>query len=158
MHTSQSGDATRNGRKRHRYGQTIAAGAITVLFVSCGRPQLPVGPSELTSGIVIYEHADYAGASAHITEDIGHLKDFEGPCQRLESDGGFTTTVDVWDDCISSVRVAPGWQAILYRDDDFDGDRLRVTQDTANLTLAPGSCDKGGFNDCVTSIHLVSPR
>ena len=160
MHTSRSGEAARNLGKRRRFGyrQAIAAGATAVLVVSCDRAQLPVGPSELTSGIVIYEHADYAGASAHLTEDIGHLKDFEGPCQRLESDGNFTTTVNVWDDCISSVRVAPGWQAILYRDDDFDGDQLRVTQDIANLTLARGNCDKGGFNDCVTSIHLVSPR
>jgi hypothetical protein len=53
--------------------------------------------------------------------------------------------------------VAPGWQALLYRDDDFDGDLLRVTQDVPNLTLSRGDCDKGGFNDCVTSIRLIRP-
>ena len=62
-----------------------------------------------------------------------------------------------WDDCISSIRVAPGWRATLYRNDDFNGDRLEVIGDIPNLQLAMGRCDKFGFNDCVTSIRVVRP-
>jgi hypothetical protein len=136
-----------------------AAIAALALLIACEtQKMLPTAPSDLTTGIVIYEHADYLGASAHVTEDITDLKDFEGPCERTESDSsGSTTTIHLWDDCVSSVRVAPGWQALLYRDDDFDGDLLRVTQDVPNLTLSRGDCDKGGFNDCVTSIRLIRP-
>lgn len=134
--------------------------ASLALLTACAtQDMLPTAPSDLTAGIVVYQHADYLGASAHITQDVTHLKDFKGPCLRTESDssGTTSTTIELWDDCISSVRVAPGWQALLYRDDDFDGDLLRVTQDVPNLTLARGDCDKGGFNDCVTSIRLIRP-
>jgi hypothetical protein len=51
-------------------------------------------------------------------------------------------------------RVAPGWWARLYRDDGFDGERMIVSQDIANLELVTGNCAKGGFNDCTTSIRL----
>ena len=127
---------------------------VAALFLGC-QNTLPLAPSELATGIVIYEHADYQGASAHITQDIKDLTDFKGPCVVSESDAsGATTTTHAWNDCISSVRVAPGWWARLYRDDDFDGDRIIVTADTPNLRLAEGRCDKGGFNDCTTSIRL----
>src|SRR5689334_8833198 len=33
-------------------------------------PRLPTAPSELLTGIVVYEHANFLGASAHITNDI----------------------------------------------------------------------------------------
>jgi hypothetical protein len=128
-----------------------------LLLLAC-QESLPGAPSDLTAGIVIYEHADYLGASAHITADIRDLEDFEGPCVRVEvAGGGSTTTKQVWDDCISAVRVAPGWRATLYRDDDFDGDQLSVTEDLPNLQQVRGDCDKGGFNDCVTSIRLFRP-
>jgi predicted small secreted protein len=35
----------------------------------CGMT-LPGAPSDLTTGIVVYEHANYLGQSAHITKDI----------------------------------------------------------------------------------------
>jgi hypothetical protein len=95
--------------------------------------------------------------SAHVTQDIKDLKDFKGPCERIEYSGVPGSPVEThheWDDCISSVRVSPGWRATLYRDDEFHGDRLEVTSDTPSLQLVPGKCDKGGFNDCVTSIRV----
>jgi hypothetical protein len=116
-----------------------------------------MAPSALASGIVIYEHADYLGASAHITADIKDLADFKGPCVAFETSGTTTTTKDVWNDCVSSIRVAPGWEATLYRDDDFGGEQLKVTQDMPNLQLAPGGCSKGGFNDCASAIRVRRP-
>jgi hypothetical protein len=121
--------------------------------VAC-RDSLPTGPSDLQSGLIIYEDANYLGDSAHITESVSDLDDFKGPCIEYESSGGTTTTRETWDECISSVRLAPGWRATLYRDDGYDGDTLDVTGDIANLQLAPGDCDHDGFNDCTTSIRV----
>jgi hypothetical protein len=132
--------------------QALAFAAVALLL-AC-RQSLPQAPTELSGGIVVYEHADYLGASAHITEDIRDLKDFKGPCQKTESGTSGSTTTDVWTDCISSVRVAPGWWATLYRDDGYDGPRMNATQDIPNLRLVIGDCDKGGFNDCVSSIRI----
>jgi hypothetical protein len=129
---------------------------VLVLFAGCQK-SLPVAPSDLMQGIVVYEHANYLGESAHVTQDIKDLKDFKGPCIHFETTGTTTSTSNVWNDCISSIRIAPGWRAVLYRDDDFKGDQLEVTGDVANLQLAAGRCDKGGFNDCVTSLRLFAP-
>jgi hypothetical protein len=125
-------------------------------LVGC-QEKLPTAPSDLVSGIVVYEHASYLGASAHIQEDIKDLKDFRGPCEEVRTSGQSSYTERVWNDCISSIRLAPGWRVTLYRDDDFDGDQLDLAEDHSNLQLAPGKCDRGGFNDCTTSIRVFRP-
>jgi hypothetical protein len=120
--------------------------------------KLPWAPSDLNTGVAIYEHANYLGAAGHITQDL-HLRDpDEGPCTKGGS--GYPITIQVWnwDDCISSVRVAPGWRAILY-EDGFEGNQFEVTEDISNLQLAPGKCDgHNNFNDCVTSIRVFPPK
>ena len=131
----------------------LVLGVAFCLVAAC-RDSLPMAPSDLQSGLIIYEHANYQGASAHLTESVANLDDFKGPCIEYESSGGTTTTRETWDDCISSVRLAPGWRATLYRDDGYDGDTLDVTGDIANLQLSPGDCDHDGFNDCTTSIRV----
>lgn len=137
-------------------------GCLLLPLLACdSQESFPSAPSELMTGITVYQHADYLGESAHITQDIRDLKDFRGPCERFVAGSGIPgdsgEIKHEWDDCISSVRVAPGWRAILYRDDDFDGERLEVTRDVPNLQLVSGRCDKGGFNDCVTSIRVFAP-
>jgi peptidase inhibitor family I36 len=134
----------------------VAIGGLVLPLLACQK-SLPTAPSDLMTGITVYEHADYLGQSAHVTQDIKDLKDFKGPCERIEYSAGTVDTHHEWDDCISSIRVSPGWRATLYRDDDFDGDRLEVTSDISNLRLVSGRCDKGGFNDCVTSIRVLGP-
>jgi hypothetical protein len=115
----------------------------------------PWAPSELTAGVAVYEHPDYLGAAAHITKDTD-LRDPEaGPCLAYTTN---TSQRWNWDDCISSVRVAPGWRAILY-EDGFEGNQLEVTGDISNLQLALGMCDgHNNFNDCVTSIRVFPPK
>ncbi len=128
--------------------------AILVCLAAC-QDSLPTAPSDLQSGIVIYEHANFLGESAHITESVGDLTGFEGPCEYTEtSSDGSTSSYESWNDCISSVRVAPGWTAALYRNRSYDGDKLDVTGEIANLQLSPGRCDHDGFNDCTTSIRV----
>jgi len=141
-----------------RLRQAFVLAGVT-LFAGC-QGSLPTAPAELTSGIVIFEDSNYMGASAHVTEDIKNLEDFKGPCIKTETSGGTPTvssTKEVWGDCISSIRVAPGWRATVYRDDGYDGDRLDVTGDIPNLQLVSGDCSKGGFNDCISSIRLIRP-
>lgn len=130
---------------------------LIVILLGCTTPSLPTAPSELTTGIVVYEHANYLGKSAHITGDIRNLNDFEGPCYEPGSGPPTFPEYNGWDDCISSVRVAPGWRATLYEHDDFNGKQLEVTRDISNLQLAPGPCKHDDFNDCVTSIRVFAP-
>ena len=136
--------------------------AVSALVAASGagcQKSLPSAPSELVTGITIYEDANYRGRSALLTRDVRDLKDFSGPCEHentiSRADGSSTTTFSRdWNDCISSIRVAPGWRAVAYRDDDFDGDSLVLTSDTPNLQLVPGRCDHDGMNDCITSIRV----
>ena len=126
------------------------------MLLGCQK-SLPTAPSDLVEGLIVYEHVDYGGASAHVTRDLRDLNDFTGPCLRFEGDQFGGSVTNVWNDCISSVRVAPGWQARLYRHDDFDGARLDVTTDIPDLRQVAGPCDEGGFNDCVSSIEVLRP-
>lgn len=138
----------------------LPALALAVLLLALGaaacQKSLPSGPSDLDTGIVIYEDANYLGRSAHLTEDVRDLRDVRGPCEHYESDttGGGRYVYD-WNDCISSVKVAPGWRATLYRGDGYDDDALDVTSDVPNLQLiSQHDCPKDGLNDCVTSIRV----
>jgi hypothetical protein len=128
--------------------------AFLVCLAAC-QDSLPMAPSDLQSGVVIYQHANFRGESAHLTESVGNLADFKGPCIETDTSAdGSTTTRESWNDCVSSVRVAPGWQATLYRNTGYGGDKLDVTGEIANLQLSPGDCDHDGFNDCTTSIRV----
>lgn len=114
---------------------------------------MPTAPAELQTGIIVYEHADYLGESAHITTNVSDLKDYRGPCFETDSQGLPTSA---WNDCISSISVAPGWRAHVYEHDNFDGDYIEVTGDVANLRFAGPGCSDG-FNDCITSIRVFAP-
>lgn len=90
--------------------------------------------------------------------DVRNLTDCNGPCKHesttFSPTGSFTVPTFDWNDCMSSLKVAPGWRATIYRDEDFKGQSLEVTGDVPNLQLVPGSCDRDGLNDCITSIRV----
>jgi hypothetical protein len=130
---------------------------LSMLLAPGCQKTLPTAPSDILEGIVVYEHADFRGASAHIAEDISDLRDFKGPCVEFDFSGGVSSSTDVWNDCISSIRVAPGWSATLYRDTGYRDDEVIVTNDVANLTAVNHNCPKGGLNDCVSSIRIRRP-
>ena len=125
--------------------------ALAALAYSCSEPEeLPMAPSSLNAGIILYEHANFLGNSAHLTGDISDLRDFKGPCFEGDDASGRN-----WNDCVSSVRVAPGWRATLYRGADYHDDALDITEDVANLQLVlRHDCDRGGLNDCVSSVRV----
>lgn len=128
--------------------------AVGMVVMAC-QEHLPTAPSDVTSGITIYEHADFVGASALVDRDLENLEDFNGPCEHTYYPAvGNPYTVRDWEDCISSIRVAPGWEATVYRDGDYKGQSLVTTTDVANLKFVAGSCDKDGLNDCISSIRV----
>jgi len=140
--------------------RAIAFAAAVLSFDSCGDNRLPTAPSELTTGIVIYQHANFLGESAHITTDIENLESVRGPCVRTDTDAnGNTSSTDSWDDCASSIRVAPGWRATLYEDPKFKGWAADVGEENvANYQLVRGPCSRDTFNDCASSIRVFRVR
>jgi hypothetical protein len=129
----------------------ITAVALAAIAHGCSPAELPMAPTtSFSAGIILYEHANFLGNSAHLTGEIRDLRDFRGPCIQ----GDDASSRD-WNDCVSSVRVAPGWRATLYRDPDYHDDELEITEDVANLQLVRGGdCHQGGLNDCVSSVRV----
>ena len=130
----------------------VCAGILALLVTAtagCGSDLVTLGPTPVDQGIVIYIHADFSGSSQGIVADVQDLTKTEGPCSRGEE--GEKPT---WRECVSSVRVFPGWSAIFYRDEDFKGRSMTITSDMPDLNTLPGPCD-GTFNDCVRSIRVT---
>jgi Peptidase inhibitor family I36 len=126
----------------------LAIGSLALLLAACeGRQEL--GPSPLDEGVIIYIHANFTGPSQQINQDVRNFGNIEGPCVVSDENGATAR----WDDCISSVRILPGWQVTLYRDRDFRGAALTATEDLLDLKQRPGPCD-GSYNDCVSSMRV----
>jgi hypothetical protein len=84
----------------------LLAGAAVVIASAC-ETELPAGPDQLSEGIIIYEHAGFAGDSAHLTGDVDDLSWSKGRCYHYSAGGAgcsSSSTCD-WNDCISSIRV-----------------------------------------------------
>lgn len=123
-------------------------GVLLVLFLPACEELDILGPTPPDQGVVIYVHADFSGPSQALNVDVRDFEKVEGPCSHGEE--GEKPT---WSDCMSSVRVQPGWSATLYKDRDFEGASVTITSDAPNLRAIAGSCD-GSFNDCVSSITV----
>jgi len=131
--------------------------AALLATASCGStPSLPAAPSDLESGVVVYENANYRGESALVAQSIPDLQDFDGPCEHDTGTSDAPATTYDWNDCISSIRVAPGTHAIAYRDPRYQGPSIDLGPSAPNLQLVTGSCAHDGLNDCVSSIRIVS--
>ena len=132
----------------HRHVRLVAAAVIAFFLPACGGPEA-LGPTPFDEGIIFYINAGFSGSSQQINADVEDLGDVEGPCGVVSDDSEPT-----WDDCISSVRVMPGWAATLFEDDEFRGERIEVTADTPDLRTRRGPCDDDSYNDCVSSIRV----
>jgi len=123
--------------------------ALTILTLGPGCGGLAtLGPTPAGEGIDFYLHAEFAGPSQSVNVDVPDLGKVEGPCSSGEE--GEQPT---WSDCISSIRVHPGWSATLFKDRDFKGPSTTLSADARNLRALNGPCD-GTFNDCVSSIRV----
>jgi hypothetical protein len=135
-------------------GRVVTVSTVLLTLVAACQKKLPTGPSDLAEGVIVYEHANFQGTSAHLTQSVADLRDFKGPCEHTSStENGTDTTLD-WNDCISSIRVASGWQVEVFRDGNYRGQSHRSTADVPNLQLTQGTCDHDGLNDCATSIRV----
>jgi hypothetical protein len=128
----------------------LTVGVIALAMAACGAH--PLGPTPVDEGIVVYVHSGFRGSSQQIGIDVPDLGKVEGPCQIDENGGGGS-----WNDCISSIRVLPGWRATIYGDKNFRGALLDVTEDVADLEAIRGDCS-GSYNDCVSSIRVIRVR
>jgi hypothetical protein len=122
--------------------------AAALALGACGGT-VALGPTPPSDGIILFMHANYVGSSQQTAVDVANLADVEGPCVKGDEQGATAR----WDDCVSSVRVMPGWRATLYRDREFKGQSVTLDADTPDLTRLPGPCS-GSFNDCVSSLRV----
>lgn len=125
----------------------LSAVAIAIAIAACGSQ--PLGPTPVDQGIIVYVHSGFRGTSQQVGIDVPDLGKVEGPCQIDENGGGGS-----WNDCISSIRVLPGWHARIYGDKNFKGAVLDVTADVPDLEVIRGDCS-GNYNDCVSSIRVI---
>ncbi len=95
---------------------------------------IEVVPNGGTSGLVtVYEHCNYGGWAAGYNTG--------------SYDGNVMTSLGARNDAISSVRVAAGYEAVLYENWDFSGASVVVTGDNTCLS---------NFNDRASSL-IVRP-
>ena len=127
----------------------LAVVVVSLVLAGCESDLSVLGPTPPDQGIVIFVHADYTGSSQAVNVDVHDLTKTEGPCSS-----GAEGEAPTWRNCVSSVRVFPGWSATLYRDEDFKGRSITLDADAPNLRNLPGPCD-GSFNDCVRSIRVT---
>ena len=125
----------------------FAATMLSLGLMACETPE-PLGPTPVDQGVLIYLNSGYRGVSQQVGADVDDLGRIEGPCGA--SEGGTGT----WNDCISSIRVLPGWSARIYGDRNYRGAVLEVTADVPDLKLVHGSCS-GSYDDCISSIRVI---
>jgi len=127
--------------------RTLGACVLSLLIPACGGVE-PLGPTPVDQGVLVFMHSGFRGTSQQVGADVTDLTRIEGPC-NIGDEGGTGT----WNDCISSIRVLPGYYARLYGDRNFRGAVLEVTQDVVDLDALQGDCS-GSFDDCVSSIRV----
>lgn len=109
-----------------------------------------------TTGVTVYEHSDFRGKSRNLTDDVENFALLGNP-----PDCGDALTLG-WHDCVSSIRVAEGWEAIVYEHDTFRGDSLVIMFDIPDLGRVGRTCDDRfdapGWDECISSIRVKRSR
>ena len=127
--------------------RTLGTSVLSLLIPACGGVE-PLGPTPVDRGVLVFMHSGFRGTSQQVGADVTDLTRIEGPC-NIGEEGGTGS----WNDCISSIRVLPGYYARLYGDRNFRGAVLEVTEDVLDLKALHGDCS-GSFDDCVSSIRV----
>jgi hypothetical protein len=128
--------------------RVLCAAALSLPIPACGGIE-PLGPTPVDQGVIVFMHSGFRGTSQQVGADVTDLTRVEGPC-NVSSDGGTGS----WNDCISSIRVLPGYYARLYGDKNFRGAAVEVIEDVPDLRALKGDCS-GSFDDCVSSIRVL---
>lgn len=108
-------------------------------------------------GITVYEHPNFKGSSHSLDIGASDLGVIEGPCQGIIGVIGGTvagsTSQGDWDNCISSIRIPPGWEVSVWRLSYYREECLTFNTDVPDLTHVRGPC-KGSWNDCISSLSV----
>lgn len=116
---------------------TVSGGresAKTTLNVNVnGSATVPTTTKAETGVVYIYQDINYGGRVAALNVGEYRLSDLQAK--------GF------WNDDLSSLKVADGYQAILYADDNFQGETRTITSDTSWIG--------NDFNDVMSSIKVM---
>lgn len=128
--------------------RVLCATGLLLSMAGCGGVE-PLGPTPVDQGVIVFMHSGFRGTSQQVGADVTDLTRVEGPCNVSEDN-----TTGSWNDCISSLRVLPGYRARLYGDKNFRGAVLDVTEDVSDLKALKGDCS-GSFDDCVSSIRVL---
>ena len=128
--------------KQERWLWTVI---LTLGFLSACE-ETPVQPSP-TEGVTVYQHSNFRGDHRNFVNDFNNFADLVGPCGAIDSQ---STT---WNNCVSSIKIAEGWEATIFERDDYGGESLKVTSEVAHLTRVGGPCGDD-WNDCISSIRV----
>lgn len=144
MRRKDTAPARRMLSRRSPFG--LVVGVVGLLIAGLSPGCSPTEPTGSTEGVTVYETAGYQGQSRRLGADERDLDDVVGPCGN-----------NTWDDCISSIRVPAGWQAILYEHPDFEGRSLTVTSDINDLIFENmnGLVTCGSWDDCASSVRVT---
>ena len=114
---------------------------VLMLLAGCeGDPTDPIDPDGPvpSSGIVVFARADYRGPYRIFVNDVTDLRRVDDEPQPAAGEcAAKVFGQEYWTDCVSSIRVADGWQAVVYQHDNFRGDSLTVTSDIPDLSRFP---------------------
>ena len=133
------------GRLRQERGLWAAIPALAVLS-ACG--ETPVQPAP-TAGVTVYQHDNYGGQQRNFVHDQESFFELVGPCGGIDPNAPRT-----WGNCVTSIKIAEGWEATVYERDDYGGQSLPIVADIPDLRLVGGPCRGGDWNDCITSIRV----
>ena len=143
--------------KRWKPGTVLGTVILVLGFqIACGDDS-PTAPTPLpANGVVVYEDPNFRGMSRPFEASFPDLIELHGPCNRLDRLG---VLQDTWDDCISSILVAEGWEATVYERDDYGGASLTITSesDYRDLDDVTGGPCGGDWDDCISSIRVTPP-
>lgn len=123
--------------RRREMNVTAALLALMVL-AGCGSSE-PTGPGPAPmEGVTVFARIHYEGPRRTFLHDVTDFKlVYDDPQPDEDECADKIFGQEAWTDCISSIRVAPGWQVIVFVDDTFRGDSLIVTSDIPDLEQIP---------------------
>jgi hypothetical protein len=116
------------------------------LQIACGDAATAPSP---TSGVTVYQHPDFGGDSYTFVDRFHNFQDLNGPCATPDSPSLS------WNNCVSSIKIAEGWEATAYERDDYAGQTLTISSDFMDLDDEPGPSSCGDdWDDCISSIEV----